>query len=107
MQVLGILIVIATIALVPFALSSTGLTYVGSPGLKAWVDNAVSIVSGIRNRSQKIIFRQLFESETSTYTYLLADPVSKEAVLIDPVLETANRLFCEYVLYMQCICFAL
>eukprot|EP01036_Dinobryon_divergens_P024863 gene24863-33352_t len=73
--------------------TDAGQTYVGSPGLKAWVDNAVSIVSGIRNRSQKIIFRQLFERETSTYTYLLADPVSKEAVLIDPVLETANRDF--------------
>ena len=63
----------------------------GSPGLKAWVENAVSIVSGIRNRSQNIIFRQLFEKESSTYTYLLGDPVSKEAVLIDPVVETANR----------------
>ncbi|KPP64693.1 persulfide dioxygenase ETHE1, mitochondrial-like [Scleropages formosus] len=35
-----------------------------------------------------IIFRQLFESISSTYTYLLGDPESREAVLIDPVLET-------------------
>lgn len=34
---------------------------------------------------------QLFESESSTYTYLLADPETKEAVLIDPVLETIDR----------------
>jgi sulfur dioxygenase len=38
-----------------------------------------------------IIFRQLYEKESSTYTYLLADPVSKEAVLIDPVLECVER----------------
>jgi glyoxylase-like metal-dependent hydrolase (beta-lactamase superfamily II)/rhodanese-related sulfurtransferase len=32
-----------------------------------------------------MIFRQLFDEGTWTYTYLIADPVSKEAVLIDPV----------------------
>ncbi|KAK2191806.1 hypothetical protein NP493_45g05018 [Ridgeia piscesae] len=37
------------------------------------------------------IFKQLFEKETSTYTYLLADKKTKEAVLIDPVHETAER----------------
>ncbi|XP_073703361.1 persulfide dioxygenase ETHE1, mitochondrial isoform X1 [Garra rufa] len=37
------------------------------------------------------LFRQLFESESSTYTYLLADTDTKEAVLIDPVLETVDR----------------
>lgn len=34
---------------------------------------------------------QLFESESSTYTYLLADPETKDAILIDPVLETIER----------------
>ncbi len=38
-----------------------------------------------------MIFRQLFEVETSTYTYLLGDPTSREAVLIDPVLTTIER----------------
>lgn len=37
------------------------------------------------------LFRQLFELESSTYTYLLADTDTKEAVLIDPVLETIER----------------
>jgi sulfur dioxygenase len=32
-----------------------------------------------------MIFKQLFDSETWTYTYLIADPVSKDAVFIDPV----------------------
>jgi sulfur dioxygenase len=38
-----------------------------------------------------MLFRQLFDPETSTYTYLLADPQTKEAVLIDPVKETVER----------------
>ena len=38
-----------------------------------------------------MIFQQLFEHESSTYTYILADEDSKEAVIIDPVLETVER----------------
>jgi sulfur dioxygenase len=38
-----------------------------------------------------MIFHQLFEHESSTYTYLIADQDTKEAVLIDTVLETAER----------------
>lgn len=38
-----------------------------------------------------MLFRQMFDPETSTYTYLIADPVSKEAVLVDPVLEQVER----------------
>lgn len=34
---------------------------------------------------------QLFEPNSCTYTYLLGDRESREAVLIDPVLETAPR----------------
>ncbi len=34
-----------------------------------------------------MIFRQLFEPVSSTYTYLLADPVTRDAVLVDPVVE--------------------
>lgn len=38
-----------------------------------------------------MIFKQLVDSETSTYTYLLADEKTKEAVIIDPVLEQVER----------------
>ena len=38
-----------------------------------------------------VVFRQLFDSQSSTYTYLVADPASREAVLIDPVFEQARR----------------
>ncbi|WP_164011774.1 MBL fold metallo-hydrolase [Pyxidicoccus trucidator] len=38
-----------------------------------------------------MLFRQLFDAETSTYTYLLADEASRAAALIDPVLEQVER----------------
>lgn len=41
--------------------------------------------------SPDFLFRQFFDRESCTYTYLLADVNSKEAVLIDPVFELAER----------------
>jgi sulfur dioxygenase len=38
-----------------------------------------------------LLFRQLFDPQSSTYSYLLGDERSKEAVLIDPVFEQAAR----------------
>lgn len=38
-----------------------------------------------------MIFRQLFDPRSSTYTYLLADADTRAAVLIDPVFEQAQR----------------
>ena len=38
-----------------------------------------------------LIFRQLFDPQSSTYTYLLACAKSREAVLIDPVFEQVRR----------------
>ena len=43
-----------------------------------------------------MIFRQLFDSPSSTYTYLLASRVGGEALIIDPVLEKVDR-------YMQLV----
>ncbi|KAJ7960645.1 persulfide dioxygenase ETHE1-like, mitochondrial [Quillaja saponaria] len=42
---------------------------------------------------KKLLFRQLFEKESSTYTYLLADVThpDKPALLIDPVDKTVER----------------
>lgn len=45
-----------------------------------------------------LIFRQLFDPQSSTYTYLIADGATREAVLIDPVFEQVRRdaaLICE------------
>ncbi|MCB1667889.1 MAG: MBL fold metallo-hydrolase [Porticoccaceae bacterium] len=38
-----------------------------------------------------MIFRQLFDQTSSTYTYLLADETTREAVIIDPVYEQSRR----------------
>lgn len=38
-----------------------------------------------------MFFRQLFDSNSSTYTYLLADDTTREAVVIDPVFEQFDR----------------
>ena len=38
-----------------------------------------------------MLFRQLFDQDTSTYTYLLADEASRKAVIIDPVFEQIER----------------
>ena len=34
---------------------------------------------------------QLLEYKSFTYSYLLADPKSKEAIIIDPVIEMVDR----------------
>ncbi|XP_075165173.1 persulfide dioxygenase ETHE1, mitochondrial [Haematobia irritans] len=51
---------------------------------------AVSMLPRIPFTSD-FFFRQLFDTESSTYTYLLADLNTKEAIIIDPVLEQAKR----------------
>ncbi len=38
-----------------------------------------------------MLFRQLFDRESSTYTYLIADRAAAEAILVDPVLEQVER----------------
>ena len=38
-----------------------------------------------------MIFRQLFDATSSTFTYVLGDPRSGEAVVVDPVLEHRQR----------------
>ena len=38
-----------------------------------------------------MLLKQLFDQETSTYTYLLADEESREALIIDPVIERVDR----------------
>ncbi|MGR9086785.1 MAG: MBL fold metallo-hydrolase [Gammaproteobacteria bacterium] len=51
-----------------------------------------------------MIFKQLFDPETWTYTYLIADPDNKEAVLIDPVkshIDEYIELLTEYGLRLK------
>ena len=41
--------------------------------------------------TQMLIFRQLFDLQSSTYTYLVGDSASRECLLIDPVFEQVMR----------------
>jgi len=74
-----------------------GLKYPGHDGLKQWVgdcaDSRVKLTQELRAHyePQKIIFRQLFDRTSCTYTYLLACPTTLEGVLIDPVDTLVER----------------
>ena len=37
-----------------------------------------------------MIFKQVFDTKTSTYTYLIASAKGREAIIIDPVLENVE-----------------
>ena len=38
-----------------------------------------------------MIFKQLFDLKSSTYTYLIASAKGREALIIDPVIENVNQ----------------
>ena len=40
-----------------------------------------------------MIFKQVFDTKTSTYTYLIASAKGREAVIIDPVIENNPKIF--------------
>ncbi|KAL8512386.1 hypothetical protein ACS0TY_018754 [Phlomoides rotata] len=72
-----------------------------SARIKASISQIVSFTAKFESRmgsdsystSSKLLFRQLFEKESSTYTYLLADAShpDKPALLVDPVDKTVDR----------------
>ena len=38
-----------------------------------------------------MIFRQLFDTKSSTYTYIIASAKGREAMIIDPVIENVGE----------------
>ncbi|CAM9432934.1 unnamed protein product [Pylaiella littoralis] len=64
-----------------------GLKFLTTPAMVEWVSACVD--SRLKNGG--LIFRQLFEKESSTFTYILGDADTKEAIIIDPVDITAER----------------
>ena len=56
-----------------------------SQGLMA--ESLAKLAAGVGS----LLFRQLQDADTGTFTYLLADPATAEAVLIDPVFERQQR----------------
>jgi sulfur dioxygenase len=69
--------------------TESGFSYLGSEPLLRW--SSLVLSQKRQSASSRLIFRQLFEKESSTYTYLLGDSLTNEAVLIDPVIETVER----------------
>ncbi len=59
----------------------------GSPLAVADASSLLAAAAGGR----PLLFRQLFDAATGTFTYLLADVSSGEGALIDPVFEQHNR----------------
>lgn len=45
----------------------------------------------MKHPNDAVIFRQLVDNATFTYTYILADLDTREAVIIDPVFEKVER----------------
>ncbi|XP_072384022.1 persulfide dioxygenase ETHE1, mitochondrial [Diabrotica undecimpunctata] len=68
----------------------TGLRLLSRINQSTIIFNQARMMSGSHSN---FIFRQLFDHVSSTYTYLLGDAVSKECIIIDPVLEHAKRDF--------------
>lgn len=63
--------------------------FVGSPVLVNWISEGISQKYNQVKHPMKI--RQFFESESSTYSYLIWDDVTKDAILVDPVDKTVDR----------------
>jgi len=68
----------------------------GRSDLIGWVDRfrrsrEVADALEVQTESTGLVFRQLFDRESCTYTYLLACAETREGVLIDPVLEQIGR----------------
>jgi len=52
---------------------------------------AATLLAAWAHEEARMIFRQLFDSTSGTYTYLLASRRGGEALIIDPVLERVER----------------
>jgi sulfur dioxygenase len=73
-----------------------GYKCVSADPLRSWITATLSppdasVTAGAGAAAAGLLFRQLFEPVSSTYTYLLACTRTKEAILIDPVIEKVDR----------------
>jgi len=55
------------------------------------MDFSIASVLAAAAGGSALLFRQLFDADTGTYTYLLADAASGQGVLVDPVFEQHPR----------------
>eukprot|EP00611_Tribonema_gayanum_P020906 TRINITY_DN3908_c0_g1_i1.p1 TRINITY_DN3908_c0_g1~~TRINITY_DN3908_c0_g1_i1.p1 ORF type:complete len:383 (+),score=124.86 TRINITY_DN3908_c0_g1_i1:158-1306(+) len=64
------------------------LSFVGSPAMADWVAGCTEVAAPGK---PPLVFRQLLDLESSTYTYILADAYTRDAIVIDPVDTMAER----------------
>src|SRR5262245_8249742 len=69
------------------ALAGHGTMLTASSTRRRWPE---AVCGGI-GRIRDMIFRQLFDQTSCTYSYLLASRQGGEALIIDPVLEKVDR----------------
>ncbi|XP_071715342.1 persulfide dioxygenase ETHE1 homolog, mitochondrial [Rutidosis leptorrhynchoides] len=87
-------LLLSTTTSVPFNHQTFYSPIVSCSSLSNSVKSKMETVSySTKSSSKKLLFRQLFEKESSTYTYLLADAnhPDKPALLVDPVDKTVDR----------------
>lgn len=62
-----------------------------APALSLMRSSLLPFYRPLSNSNQQHFLRQLFDPDSCTYTYLLADNTTKSAILIDPVIDQAER----------------
>lgn len=58
------------------------LNYLSKPPLVDWVRTVLTYTRTLPSTAPPLIFQQLFETESSTYTYILADPSNSKYILV-------------------------
>ena len=72
--------------------TTAGLKCVAVQPLRNWIALATSPPPPAGEAAHAgLVFRQLWDAPSSTFTYLLGDTATREAIIIDPVLERAER----------------
>lgn len=74
--------------------TAAGFSFIGSDPLLKWMRSVISFHAYLKITAavgSSLMVRQLFEKETSTYTYILYCSKTKEGIIIDPVIETVDR----------------
>jgi glyoxylase-like metal-dependent hydrolase (beta-lactamase superfamily II)/rhodanese-related sulfurtransferase len=61
------------------------------PLINQSIQDILKNMSEVKSMKSDTLFFQLFEPTSSTYTYIIGDSITKEAAIIDPVIETFDR----------------
>ena len=61
------------------------------PLINQSIQDIIKYTSKDKTMTNNTLFYQLFEPTSSTYTYIIGDALTKEAAIIDPVIETFDR----------------